>query len=53
MPQGTAAGKPRSALDMIIASVALAHDCTIVTDNERDFNGLNILNPMRPASQGE
>ena len=47
MSEGTAQGRPRSALDMIIAAVAEANDCVIVTDSERDFAGLDILNPMR------
>lgn len=47
MADGTAAGRPRSALDMIIAAVAEANDCTIVTDNEKDFTGLRFINPMR------
>ena len=37
---------------MIVASVALANDCTIVTENERDFAGLEILNPMRTWDAG-
>jgi predicted nucleic acid-binding protein len=49
MAAGTAAGRPRSALDMIVAAVAEAHDCMIVTDNEKDFAGLNFINPLRPA----
>ncbi|BCW90186.1 Toxin FitB [Alphaproteobacteria bacterium SO-S41] len=47
MAEGTAAGRPRSPLDMIIAAVAEANDCVVVTDNERHFAGLTILNPMR------
>ena len=47
MAQGKSAGRPRSGLDMIIASVAGANDCVIVTNNERDFAGLEIFNPMR------
>jgi len=50
MVEGKVAGRPRSALDMIIAAVAVAHECTIVTDNERDFAGLRIMNPMHGAS---
>src|SRR5271163_1879151 len=46
MAEGKAIGRPRSALDMIIASIAGANDCVIVTDNERDFKGLRILNPL-------
>lgn len=47
MAEGTAKGRPRSPLDMIIAAVAEANDCVIVTENERDFAGLKILNPLR------
>jgi predicted nucleic acid-binding protein len=50
MADGTAVGRPRSALDMIIASVALANQCVIVTDNEKDFWGFRILNPLRPST---
>jgi toxin FitB len=49
MAEGTAAGRPRSALDMIIAAVAEANDCVVVTDNEKDFPGLEIVNPLRVA----
>lgn len=47
MAEGTAVGRPRSALDMIIAATALANDCVVVTDNERDFVGLGAINPIR------
>ncbi|WP_341486840.1 type II toxin-antitoxin system VapC family toxin [Pararhizobium sp. A13] len=47
MANGRLAGRPRSALDMIIAAIAQANDCIVITDNERDFHGLNILNPLR------
>lgn len=49
MAEGTATARPRSALDMIIAAVAEANDCVVVTDNERDFAGLEIVNPLRTA----
>ena len=49
MARGTAAGRPRSALDRIVAAVALANACVVVTDNEEDFAGLEIINPMRAA----
>ena len=39
MAEGTATGQPRSPLDMIIAAVAEANDCVVVTENERDFRG--------------
>jgi predicted nucleic acid-binding protein len=50
MAEGTAKGRPRSAIDMIVAAIAEANDCVVVTDNERDFAGLTIVNPMRTAS---
>jgi predicted nucleic acid-binding protein len=40
MAGGTTAGRPRSPLDMIVAAIAEANDCLVVTDNERDFAGL-------------
>jgi hypothetical protein len=46
MADGTAKGRPRSPLDMIIAAVAEAYDCVVVTENERDFAGLKIVNPL-------
>jgi predicted nucleic acid-binding protein len=50
MAEGASTGRPRSALDMIIAATALAGGCAIVTDNERDFAGLDPVNPLRAAS---
>jgi toxin FitB len=50
MAEGTARGRPRSAIDMMIAAIAAANDCVVVTDNEKDFAGLTIVNPLRPAS---
>jgi toxin FitB len=47
MADGTAKGRPRSALDMIIAAVAEANSCIVVTDNEKDFTGLKFVNPLR------
>lgn len=49
MAEGKSQGRPRSALDMIIAAVAEAHGCTVVTDNEKDFAGLKIINPLRSS----
>jgi toxin FitB len=49
MAEGTAQGRPRSAIDMIIAAVAERADCIVVTDNERDFAGLRFINPMRQS----
>ena len=50
MAEGNAAGRPRGGLDMIIAAVAGSNDCVVVTDNERDFVGLQIVNPMREGA---
>jgi predicted nucleic acid-binding protein len=50
MAEGTAKGRPRSALDMIIASIAEANECVVVTNNEKDFAGLKIVNPLRAPS---
>lgn len=47
MAEGKTQGRPRSALDMILAAVAEANDCVLVTDNERDFRGLRMFNPLR------
>jgi predicted nucleic acid-binding protein len=49
MAEGKAAGQPRSGLDMIIAAVAGANECVVVTDNEKDFAGLQVVNPIRGA----
>jgi toxin FitB len=49
MADGKAKGQPRSALDTIIAAVAEANACVVVTDNEKDFAGIEVLNPMRMA----
>jgi predicted nucleic acid-binding protein len=50
MAGGKVKGRPRSGLDMIIAAVAEANGCIVVTDNERDFWGIETLNPVRSAS---
>jgi toxin FitB len=47
MAEGTARGRPRNPLDMIVAAVAEANDCVVVSENERDFAGLKIVNPLR------
>ena len=49
MAEGKTAGKPRSVLDMIIAAVAGANECVVVTDNEKDFVGLKAVNLIRGA----
>lgn len=47
MVEGDEIDRPRNSADMVIAAVALANDCMIVTENERDFDGLSYLNPMK------
>ena len=47
MAEGTAKGRPRSPFDMIVAAIAEANDCVLVTQNEKHFAGLKIMNPMR------
>lgn len=47
MAEGRWVGQPRSPLDMIVAATAEAHSCVVVTDNERDFAGLDFINPLR------
>lgn len=47
MAEGRAQGRPRSGLDTIIAAVAISNDCVVVTDNQRDFEGVEIFNPIR------
>lgn len=47
MADGKAAGRPRSGLDMIVAAVAGANDCVVVTDNEKDFADIQFINPLR------
>jgi predicted nucleic acid-binding protein len=48
MADGTAAGRPRSALDMIIAAIAVAHRLTVATANEKHFRdtGIPWVNPL-------
>lgn len=47
MADGKVKGRPRSALDTIIAAIAEANGCVVVTGNERDFAGIDIINPLR------
>lgn len=49
MAAGTATSRPRSAIDTMIAAIARAYDCVVVTDNEKDFAGVDSFNPMREA----
>lgn len=45
MAEGKARGRPRSALDMIVAAVANANHCVVATANVRDFEGLPFFDP--------
>ncbi len=47
MAEGRAAGRPRSALDTLIAATAEANGCVVVTANEKDFVGVEVVNPLR------
>jgi toxin FitB len=49
MSAGRSAGRPRSDLDMIVAAIAEVNDCLLVTDNEKHFPGIAVLNPLRGA----
>ena len=49
MAEGTKTGRPRSGLDMIVAAIAEANDCIVVTGNEKHFAGLRFINPIQKA----
>jgi len=51
MANGTKSGRPVSAIDMIVAAIAEANDCMVVTDNDKHFAGLKIVNPLRPSTR--
>lgn len=42
-------GRPLAAIDSLIAALALAHSCSLVTRNEADFKdtGLRVTNPWK------
>lgn len=50
MADGKTRDQPRSALDTIIAAVAEANQCIVVTDNEKDFPGVETINPMKAGA---
>lgn len=50
MADGKATGRPGSALDTVIAAVAEANDCVVVTGNDTDFEDIKIINPLRTSS---
>lgn len=47
MADGKAQGRPRSALDTIIAAVAMANDCIVASDNLQDVFDVPAFNPIR------
>jgi toxin FitB len=51
LAHGQAKGRPRSPFDTIIAAVAEANGCAVVTDNERNFADIEIINPLRGSSR--
>lgn len=53
MAEGTARGRPRSALDMVVAAIAETNNCVVATDNEKDFAGLKFVNPLRGQTRGD
>lgn len=52
MADGTISGRPRSALDMIIAASAEAAGCVLVTNNLKHFEGFPVIDPTRPTGDG-
>ena len=51
MAEGRSIGRPRNTFDMIIASIAVVNDCVLATDNEKDFWGLDFINPLRAETR--
>ena len=47
MAEGKGKGRPRSALDTIIAATAEANGCVTVTDNEKTSPDVEVVNPLR------
>ena len=47
MADSKARGRSRNALDAIIAATAQGNDCIVVTDNEKDFVDVEVVNPLR------
>ncbi len=48
MSDGTAEGRPRSSLDMVVAATAAVHGLTVATANERHFRDIGVFwfNPL-------
>lgn len=53
MAEGESAGRKRCPADMIIAAVSEVHGCIVVTNNEKDFWGIEIVNPMQQLVSDE
>ena len=51
MAEGTAEGKPRSALDTVVAAIAAANGCVVVADNEK--HRARVINPLRSVRTQE
>lgn len=49
MADGRARGRPRSEVDTFIAAIALTNACVVVTGNVKHFEGIEVVNPMRPV----
>lgn len=49
MTDGKSSRRGRSGLDTIIAAIAEANGCIVVTDKEEGFVGVEIINPMRKS----
>jgi predicted nucleic acid-binding protein len=48
MADGRELGQPRSAIDMMIAAVAIVNGCVVATDNERHFHSVvEFFNPLK------
>lgn len=50
MADGKSNGRPRSDLETNIVALAIANDCIVITDNERDFAGIDIVKPIWGAA---
>jgi toxin FitB len=46
MASGQSIGRSRTSFDTIIAATAKANGCIVVTQNMRDFEGVDVFNPM-------
>jgi toxin FitB len=50
MAEGATSGRPRSALDMVIAAIAITNNCVVATANERHFDDIvPFINPLRES----